>query len=475
MSKFYVGVCPNPECGSSNLGGEKDPIKHCKDCGQKWIEPIPNSPQVAMLSSNIREIGMGGAAGGAKSASLVLDALGQIDKPHYNAILFRRTFRQLAGADGLIDLSHRFYPHVGGIYNKGEYLWRFKDMPGTIRFAHLEHENTINNYSGHQYAYIGFDELQLFTERQYLFLFSRNRSTNPEVRPYTRSTFNPGGIGHLWIKKRFIDTQITNNPKSFKRIDGVDTEVEPDTPFAVQRVFIPAKLEDNPYLYQDGKGDYEAGLNQLDSVDFARLRHGDWDIKREGMVIYAFDEATTTFDKSKLELDDTFVYYHAHDFGAVNRAWGLFARDEKGVFYLLHAEILPEGTSQFRANLINEKLNGKRVIRGWGGAKSEKQQRLDYQQAGVLIREPIITDFEGGFNALNRMLDNGDLLISSHLYELIDQIENYVRDEDGKPIEQNKQHYADMLRYLAAGEYRPGKVTVKSTAQRARELNGEVQ
>jgi len=100
----------------------------------------------------------------------------------------------------------------------------------------------------------------------------------------------PGGIGHFWVKKRFIDADIENRTRYFQRINGIDTRVGPDGQFGVGRLFIPARLEDNPYLYQGGDGEYEKGLHQLESVDFRRRRFGDWDIRRTGRVYHAFIE-----------------------------------------------------------------------------------------------------------------------------------------------------------------------------------------
>ena len=132
----------------------------------------------------------------------------------------------------------------------------------------MEHEKNADDYSGSQYAWIGFDELQEFTERQYLFLFSRNRSSNPDIDLYMRSSFNPGGIGHMWIKKRFEPHKSeSQQTRYFKRLDGLDTVTDKNDPMAISRLFIQSRLEDNPYLYLDGDGDYEKGLHQLSTVD----------------------------------------------------------------------------------------------------------------------------------------------------------------------------------------------------------------
>ena len=412
------------------------------------IRPIPGSPQERLCRSTVREIGYGGAAGGGKSFALILDVLYQLDKEDYNAILFRRTYKQLTGADGLVELSQQVYPAIGGHFFKTEFKWVFSDYPGTIRFAHLEHENDLSNYDGHQYAYVGFDELQTFTERMYLYLFSRNRSTNPDIQPYVRSTFNPGDVGHFWIKQRFIDTGITFTPKCFRRIDGKDTEMGPDDPLAVQRMFVPAKLEDNPHLWRDGRGDYEKGLHQLDAVDFRRKRWGDWNIRRTGRVYHAFGPGcVASYDSIDLSRAS---FYFAHDFGAVNEAWGLFAF-VAGVYYLVYEEKLPEGTTASKAQRVKAHFKDRKVVAGWGGAPSEKQQRYDWTREGVAIRQPSIADVESQIDRVNGMFEGGSLKICADCTLTVDQLENCVRDEKEGVADKSIWHHLDVLRYFAGG------------------------
>lgn len=418
------------------------------------IKPIPDSPQERFLQSSVRELGFGGQAGGSKSFSLILDALYQIGIEDYNALLLRRTYKQLSGADGLIELSRKVYPKVGGIYIKSEHLWTFRDYPGTIRFGHLENENDLEqNHEGHQYAYIGFDELQTFTERMYLYLFSRNRSSNPKVKSFIRSTFMPGGIGHKWVKKRFIDSHIKNVVKYFRRINGTDTETGTYDQMATARMFIPSRLEDNPFLYLDGAGDYEKGLHQLDDVDFRRKRLGDWDIQRSGLVYHAFKNVGPL--STELDYTKASGYYHANDFGAVNEAFGLFVKIEDK-YYLIYEAILPEGTTERRAELMKAHFAGRKIVGGWGGAPSEKQQRLDYSAKGIAIRQPPIDDVESQIRLANNMLDNGTLVICSDMTQTIDQLENCVRDAKEGIQDKSIWHHLDVLRYFATGISRRG-------------------
>jgi len=139
-------------------------------------------------------------------------------------------------------------------------------------------------HQGGQYAYIGFDELTHFTEKQYLYLFSRNRAADGTgLRCYMRAGTNPGGPGHAWVKRRWgawLDKKHPNPAKDgelryYAKIDDVDTEVGPDHPEAKSRTFIRAFVRDNPYL---AGTDYELNLKLLPLVDRMRLLEGDWDI-----------------------------------------------------------------------------------------------------------------------------------------------------------------------------------------------------
>jgi hypothetical protein len=458
---LYVESCP--KCHSKNLGGFEDELKQCFSCGQLWFEPIPNSPQQRFLQCSVREVGFGGEAGGSKSFSLILDPIYQLAQKDYHALLLRRTFKQLTGDDGLVPLSQKVYPSIGGHYIKSEYLWTFSDYPGTIRFGHIEHDNNLEqDHEGHQYAYLGFDELQTFTERMYLYLFSRNRSSNSDIKLYTRSTFMPGGIGHYWVKKRFIDPfrngkGYLHQPKFFRRMAGADTEVESSDRYATPRLFIPARLEDNPYLYQGGHGEYEKGLYQLDPVDFARKR-GDWDIRRTGRVYHAFTDKNIGPDSRNLDYAQVSGYYHSHDFGAVNHVWGLWAKIGQG-YYLIHEEKLAEGTTEVRAKRIKAVFGDRSIVAGWGGAASEKQYRLDFQNHGVSIRNPptmvkVPDDeiVESQIRQANGMFGNKQLMICADMVYTLDQLENCVRDEKGSIADKSIWHYLDgCIRYFAAG------------------------
>jgi hypothetical protein len=365
-------------------------------------------------------------------------------------------------AGGLVDESHKIYPALGGVYQKSNYSWIFPQYHNnTVRFSHIEREADIEQHAGSAYAYIGFDQLDSFTQRQYLYLFSRNRSTNPDIELYIRSTFNPGGIGHHWIKKRFIEPfkngqGFTNEPKYFKRVDGQDVETDNNDLMAISRFFIPSKLEDNPYLWRGGNSDYERNLNQLEAVDFRRLRWGDWDIRRSGRVYHAFDNKNIGPDSRELDYSKVSGYYHSHDFGGVHHVWGLWAKIGNS-YYLIYEQQLPEGTTSARAALIKRQFENRKVVTGWGGAAGENQYRLDYGKEGVIIRLPVVQKgaqdqiVETQVRRTNKLFESSTMMICSDMTMTLDQLENCIRDEKEGILDKSVWHYCDMVRYFAAG------------------------
>jgi len=249
----------------------------------EW-HPNPG-PQTRFLQTAADEALFGGAAGGSKSEALLVEAQRQIANPNYRGILFRRTFPELEQAKGLIDRSKQLYsgPRSRGSYGEQRHRWTFPSG-ALIDFGHMGRDDDRLKYQGAGFAFIGFDELTHFTERQYLYLFSRNRAADGSgLRCYMRAGTNPGGPGHEWVKRRWgawLDKKHPNPAKPgelrwYAQVDDVDTEVGRDHPDAKSRTFIPAFVRDNPYL---AGTDYERNLKLLPLVERKRLLEGDWDI-----------------------------------------------------------------------------------------------------------------------------------------------------------------------------------------------------
>ena len=152
----------------------------------------------------------GGAAGGGKSDYLLAEALRQVHIPQYRAIIFRKTYPELAD---LISRSHELY---GNAFPKAKYNERLSTAGGfpsgaIIYFGQMQHTKDKLKYQGRHFDFVGFDELTHFAEEEYMYLFSRVRSSAPGLRTYIRATANPGGPGHPWVESQVCDCCKTGN------------------------------------------------------------------------------------------------------------------------------------------------------------------------------------------------------------------------------------------------------------------------
>ena len=228
-------------------------------------------PQEDFLAAGETDVLYGGAAGGGKSYAMLIDPLRFAHRPSHRALIIRRSMPELRE---LIDKSRELYPKAfpGAKYKEVEKLWIFPSG-AKMEFGFLERDADVYRYQGQAYSFIGFDEItHLPTEFAWNYLASRLRTTDPEIETYMRCTANPGGAGAGWVKKRYIDPAPPN--QSFRGEDGLT------------RKFIPARLQDNPYLAQDGR--YEQMLNALPPTQRKQLLEGNWDVA-EGAAFTEFN------------------------------------------------------------------------------------------------------------------------------------------------------------------------------------------
>lgn len=235
------------------------------------IAPQPGY-QTEFLSRPETEVLYAGEAGGGKSFALLLDALRYIHERDYKAIIFRRTFPDLGH---LIQEAMEIYKPLGADYKEQNHSFVFPSG-AMIRFSHLQHTKNIYDHQGQQYDFIGFDELPQFPKLAYVYLFSRLRGKNPNIKRYMRGTGNPDGEHLLWVKARFIDCLEPLKPKWFLTAGDRDTEVPAGTNGAISRCFVPSIRSENMALMGNDP-DYESRLNQLPEAQKRALKFGLWD------------------------------------------------------------------------------------------------------------------------------------------------------------------------------------------------------
>lgn len=255
------------------------------------FKPLPH--QELILKSTATEIFAGGAAGPGKTTCLIMDVLYQIHNKNANCVIFRRNYSELAE---ILNRTSEIYPHFGAVgkYQSASYLWRFPSG-ARVLLSHMNHSEDRYKHRGSEYTSIAYDESTLFEEEMITFLFSRLRTTDPELKTKLRFFLasNPGSISHDWHLKRYApwllqdyntDVLPSYTPKHgpiglppgkimwVTTIDGEEFFSEKPSHLAISRTAIPCSLDQNPYLGDE----YQAALKQLSPVEYNRVRYGDW-------------------------------------------------------------------------------------------------------------------------------------------------------------------------------------------------------
>jgi len=277
------------------------------------FKPNPG-PQTEFLAASEREVLYGGSAGGGKSYAMLADPLRYMGHPVFSGLLLRHTTEELRE---LIFKSQEMYPKIwpGIKWSERKMQWT---APSGARLwmSYLDRDEDVLRYQGLAFSWIGFDELtQWATPYAWNYMRSRLRSTAPDLPIFMRATTNPGGRGHHWVKKMFIDPAPAN-----KAFDATDIETNEVLRYPAghskagkalfKRRFIPARLSDNPYLA--AQGDYEAMLLSLPEQQRRQLLEGDWDIK-EGAAFTEFDRTIHVIEPFKIP--SNWVKFRAADYG----------------------------------------------------------------------------------------------------------------------------------------------------------------
>lgn len=306
----------------------------------------PQERQRAFLSRPEYEVLYGGAAGGGKSDAILVDALRQVNIPHYTALVLRKSYPQLRE---LIDRSLELYLAIcpAARYNATEHRWRFPSGASII-FGSINNPRDVHNYQGHAYDTIYFDELTHFTFDEYSYLFSRNRPTGAGTRVYIRATTNPSGIGHGWVKDRFISAA----PPMTTIYEDVDVPMPDGTTKRMtrDRIFVPATIFDNPILLNNDPN-YLASLAMLPEAEKQALLYGSWD-SFDGQVFTEwvndprhYDDQRWTHVIDPFEIDERWSIYRCFDFG-YSRPFAVewAAVDTDGRIYIINEYYGCDGT-----------------------------------------------------------------------------------------------------------------------------------
>jgi hypothetical protein len=275
----------------------------------------PNTgPQTEFLAAPEREVLYGGAAGGGKSYGLLADPLRYFSVPEFNGLILRRTNDELRE---LVWKSQELYPkaYPGAKWAEKKSQWTFPSG-AKLWMTYLERDEDVLRYQGQAFSYIGVDELtQYATPFSWQYLRSRLRTTNPDLPVFLRATSNPGGPGHQWVKKAFVDPAPAGRAFDATDIESGEVLRYPEThekagQALFQRRFIPATLRDNPYLFKDGT--YEANLLSLPEMQRRQLLDGDWAVA-DGAAFGEFRQLTHVCEP--FEIPHEWRRFRSADFG----------------------------------------------------------------------------------------------------------------------------------------------------------------
>jgi hypothetical protein len=314
------------------------------------FQPNPG-PQTEFLSADEQEVLYGGAAGGGKSYAMLADPVRYLNNEHAKMLLVRKSTEELRE---LVSVSKMLYPRaIPGIkFLERDKTW-VAPSGATLWMSYLDADDDVTRYQGQAYNWIGFDELtQWSSPYAWNYMRSRLRTTRDSgLKLYQRATTNPGGAGHHWVKKAFIDPSPPG--KAFWAIDpetgetlqwpkGHSREGEP----LLQRRFIPATLFDNPYLAEDGM--YEANLLSLPEHQRKQLLEGNWDTA-EGAAFPEFNRRMHVTDP--FEIPSSWPKFRAADYGYSSYTgvlWFAVAPDEQLVVYreLYVSKVLAEDLAE---------------------------------------------------------------------------------------------------------------------------------
>ena len=228
---------------------------------------IPHEPfdiQTKILLLDVEDMLIGGAAGGSKSESALMLGLQYVNEPNYHGLIIRRTYRDLKGANSLLDrCEHWLSRHIkDGIVHYDRIDKRFSFPSGsTLDFGYLSNDSDLLNYQGSEYQTIIIDEASQLPEKHIRYMHSRLRKTtenNVPLRFILAS--NPGAASNDFLKTNYV-----NGPKAF----------------------IPMSYRDNPYI---DNLEYEKQLMHLPEVTRRQLMDGEWDAYDGSWLLISYDE-----------------------------------------------------------------------------------------------------------------------------------------------------------------------------------------
>lgn len=261
----------------------------------------PKQHRMVYGLEEVDEIMWGGEAGGGKSEGLLMFALRRrIECPGSVGLMMRRTFPDLDKS--LIRKSKKYYAPFAK-WSEAKRKWTFRN--GSIEdFGYCESDKDVYQYQSAEYDDICIDEITQWTEFMYLYMLSRLRSASGKYKTLMRSATNPGNIGHLWVKSRFVDVAKDHVYEDWDEILQAKRT----------RFFLPAGLNDNTLMDARQKLEYKSWLNQLPEDQKEMLMKGNWDYVI-GAAFAELHRKTHEYDPEQFPIPKWAKIFMSYDYG----------------------------------------------------------------------------------------------------------------------------------------------------------------
>lgn len=413
-------------------------------------------PQHALVTCPVFEVCFGGARGGGKTDSMIggdWPCHAQRYGKHAKGIFFRRELPQLESA---IERSKELYFRLGASWNEQKKTWMFPNG-AILKFRPLERDSDAEKYQGHDYTRVYFEELTNYPDPKPVMKIKATLRSGAGVPCGFRATCNPGGPGHNWVKERYIDPA----PNGYKVIrEKYYNKISKKNEYS-ERVFIPAKLNDNVILQDNDPGYvgrlYDSGSEQLVKA----WLDGDWNV-----VDGAFFDCWS--DKIIIEpftIPDTWIRFRAFDWGSsrpFSAGWWAIVEDHDK--YPRGALIrYREWYGKASAN-VGLKLTAEDVAKG---IRERENERIDYS-----VADPAIFAEDGGPSISETMGNHGIYWTPADNKRVAgrgriggwDQMRQRMIGEDDKPMIYTFKTCTDSIRTIPMLQHDPNKAEDLDTA-----------
>ena len=408
-----------------------------------------NPKQAYFFRSRARFVGYGGARGGGKSWALRKKiTLLCLKYSGIRILLLRRTFPELRE-----NHINTLLVELKGIatYKESNKVFNFENG-STIKLGYCDNERDVLQYQGNEYDIICMDEATQFTEFQFETLTACLRGANDfPKRIYL--TCNPGGVGHEWVKRKFISRRYkpSENPEDYE--------------------FIPATVFDNKVLLEKDPG-YVDMLNNLSESLRQAWRDGNWDMLA-GQYFTEFDRCIHVIEP--FTIPDHWRKYRAIDYGLDCLACVWVAVDELGNFYVYREynepdKIISEGSADILELSDCETITATYAPTDlWGRSQESGKSKADLFRENGLPLVKSSNNREAGWLALKDLLkayntDDGKesrIKIFSTCVNLIEYLPALQRDSkhptDCMTEPHEITHLPDALRYFVIKYIIPSK------------------